>query len=161
MAITKFQDRDNTSNLNDASDVLFICPICKSRKELPISKSVINQSKQLTTISIPSGLCCKHSFQAFVDKNFKVRGYQKVDFEFESRKTDEGYVIDTRSMRNDDDLFKNLVLEGNYLKYEPKVQNDKKEMTLEGIYEEFWEFIDEDNPEFQEFIIKDKRRKVR
>ena len=32
-------------------------------------------------------------------------------------------------------------------------------MTLEEIYEEFWEFVDEDNPEFQEFIIKDKRRK--
>ncbi len=43
---------------------------------------VINQSKQLTTISIPSKLCCDHSFQAFVDKNFVVRGYQTVDFEF-------------------------------------------------------------------------------
>ena len=43
---------------------------------------VINQSKQLTTISIPSGLCCEHSFQSFVDKNFIVRGYQNVDFEF-------------------------------------------------------------------------------
>ena len=43
---------------------------------------VINSAKQLTTISIPSGLCCEHSFQSFVDKNFIVRGYQNVDFEF-------------------------------------------------------------------------------
>jgi len=27
-------------------------------------------------------LNCEHSFQAFVDKNFVVRGYQTVDFEF-------------------------------------------------------------------------------
>ena len=27
-------------------------------------------------------MCCEHSFQAFVDKNFAVRGYQSVDFEF-------------------------------------------------------------------------------
>ena len=45
---------------------------------------IINQSKQLTTVSIPVDLCCEHSFQAFIDKNFKVRGYQQVDFEFSS-----------------------------------------------------------------------------
>ncbi|MFX1452620.1 MAG: hypothetical protein ACFFCM_17415, partial [Promethearchaeota archaeon] len=38
--------------------------------------------KHLTTISIPSGSVCDHGFQAFVDKNYKVRGYQIVDFEF-------------------------------------------------------------------------------
>jgi len=35
----------------------------------------------LTTVSIPFGLICNHSFNAFIDKKFKVRGYQKVDFE--------------------------------------------------------------------------------
>ncbi|MEE9376693.1 MAG: hypothetical protein V3V33_01510 [Candidatus Lokiarchaeia archaeon] len=58
------------------------CPQCSTDKKLMIPKKVIDQSKQLTTISIPSNLCCEHSFQAFVDKNFIVRGYQKVDFEF-------------------------------------------------------------------------------
>lgn len=44
---------------------------------------VINSAKQLTTVSIPSGTVCEeHSFQAFSDKNFIVRGYQSVDFEF-------------------------------------------------------------------------------
>ena len=63
-------------------EIQIVCPKCKSKKELKIPIKVINQSKQLTTISIPSELCCEHSFQAFVDKNFAVRGYQSVDFEF-------------------------------------------------------------------------------
>ena len=32
-------------------------------------------------------------------------------------------------------------------------------MTLKDIYEEFWEFIDEDNEEFSEFIENDARRR--
>lgn len=58
------------------------CPFCTIKKILNIPFKIINQSKQLTTVSIPEGLVCKHSFQAFIDKNFKIRGYQKVDFEF-------------------------------------------------------------------------------
>ena len=63
-------------------DVLIVCPKCKQNKQLSVPKKIINQSKQLTTISIPSGLCCEHGFQAFIDKQFKVRGYQQVDFDF-------------------------------------------------------------------------------
>lgn len=63
-------------------DVTVVCPKCKSKKDIRIPIHVINQAKQLTTISIPSGTTCKHSYQAFVDKNFKVRMYQPVDFEF-------------------------------------------------------------------------------
>ncbi|MHA1150885.1 MAG: hypothetical protein ACTSR8_21910 [Promethearchaeota archaeon] len=59
-----------------------VCPDCRASHKLQVPIKIINQSKQLTTVSIPSGLVCEHSFQAFVDKNFKVRGYQKVDFEF-------------------------------------------------------------------------------
>ena len=33
-------------------------------------------------------------------------------------------------------------------------------MSLKDIYEEFWEFIDENNEGFREFIIYDKRRKT-
>ncbi len=63
-------------------DILVICPTCNTKKALKIPTKFINQAKQLTTVSIPSGTVCKHSFQSFVDKNFIVRGYQKVDFEF-------------------------------------------------------------------------------
>jgi hypothetical protein len=67
---------------NFLEEILIRCPTCSTNKKLKIPKKVINQSKQLTTISIPQNLCCDHSFQAFVDKNFIVRGYQTVDFEF-------------------------------------------------------------------------------
>ena len=64
-------------------------------------------------------------------------------------------------------------MEGNYLKYQPKIiqENEKpaivkqkitdrsKKMSNEEIYDEFWEFIEDDNAEFQEFIMKDRRRK--
>lgn len=69
---------------SDASlkEVTIICPKCEKKKKLPIPIKIINQSKQLTTVSIPTNICCEHSFQAFIDKNFKVRGYQQVDFDF-------------------------------------------------------------------------------
>jgi len=63
-------------------EVLIVCPKCRQNKQLSVPKKIINQSKQLTTVSIPSGLCCEHGFQAFIDKQFKVRGYQQVDFDF-------------------------------------------------------------------------------
>ena len=71
----------NVAFENHMIDIVVQCPICKGKKKLEIPSQIINQSNQLSTVSIPSGLVCKHTFQAFVDKNFKVRGYQKVDFE--------------------------------------------------------------------------------
>ena len=146
--------------------VNFICPICKSKKDVDLPESIINQSMQLTTISIPKDTVCKHHFQAFVDKQFRIRGYQKVDFELTNKRKNEIIKID-------DELFDNLIMEGNHIEYNPKTLNrtneinetkDKvpikpKEMTLEDIYEEFWEFIPDDNPEFKELIIKDKKRR--
>ncbi|MHA2005780.1 MAG: hypothetical protein ACXABO_02010 [Promethearchaeota archaeon] len=75
-------DSFKVNNEDFLKEIQIVCPRCKANKKLKIPAKVINQSKQLTTISIPSGLCCDHSFQAFVDKNFIVRGYQNVDFEF-------------------------------------------------------------------------------
>ena len=76
------QNRVMNNDEDFLEDILIICPKCKTNKELKIPRKVVDLSKQLTTISIPSGLCCEHSFQSFVDKNFKIRGYQNVDFEF-------------------------------------------------------------------------------
>ncbi|KKL10785.1 hypothetical protein LCGC14_2552330, partial [marine sediment metagenome] len=76
------QNNSKIDNEEFLEDILIVCPKCKTNKELKIPRKVVNQSKKLTTISIPSGLCCEHSFQSFIDKNFKIRGYQNVDFEF-------------------------------------------------------------------------------
>ncbi|MFX0105138.1 MAG: hypothetical protein ACFE75_06580 [Candidatus Hodarchaeota archaeon] len=75
-------DTDDLSSNETYQEIMVVCPTCKATKELKIPSKIINQAKQLTTVSIPSGAVCEHGFQAFVDKNFKVRGYQKVDFEF-------------------------------------------------------------------------------
>ena len=166
MAITKNRGNVNIANLHEYMKIRFVCPICKSKKLLKVPKSVINQAKQLTTMSIAKGLVCEHQFQAFVDKNFNVRGYQKVDFEFENKKVENQNSEFKDFNDSDDDLFENLIIEGNYLEYKPrksKIQNNnnqkKKEMTLKDIYEEFWEFIDDDNEEFSEFIENDVRRR--
>ena len=169
----------NTGNENkeiQTVEVPFICPICKTRKELTLNKSIINDEK-LTTVSIPSGICCAHSFQAFIDKQFKVRGYQKVDFEFS--KDGSHHSINKNFKTADKILLENLILEGNHVEYRPsletksKKRNDDKKlpskkedfkkknkrMSLKEIYDEFWEFIDETNEEFSQFIQIDSRRK--
>ncbi|MHA1488126.1 MAG: hypothetical protein ACTSRI_00310 [Promethearchaeota archaeon] len=173
MAVTKINR--NVEMPNEYKKIRIICPICKAKKELDFHESNINQAKQLTTISISKGLICKHQFQAFIDKHFKVRGYQKVDFEFENKNNIEKETDLKNFKRNDDSLFEHLIMEGNYLEYKPKELDKvktannankvakpelkKKKMTLQEIYDEFWEFIDDDNEEFREFIIKDARRK--
>ncbi len=147
-----------------------ICPLCKSKKEITVPVTIINQTG-LTTVSIPKDLVCSHHFQVFIDKQFKVRGYQKVDLDLALNKNKESNIDNFN--KKDDELFENLILEGNYLEYNPKkvkkihinsepekiVSNEEKVMTLKEIYEEFWEFIDDDNPEFKEYIIKDKKRR--
>jgi hypothetical protein len=164
MAITKKRGNVNINTLNEYMKIQFMCPVCKSKKVLKVPKSVINQAKQLTTMSIAKGLVCDHQFQAFVDKNFNVRGYQKVDFEFENKNGENQNCKDF--VDSDDDFFENLIIEGNFLEYKPrksKILNDniqkKKKLTLKDIYEEFWDFIDDDNEEFSEFIKNDARRK--
>ncbi len=159
-------------------NIQIICPICKSKKQLNIPESIINQAKQLTTISIQKGMLCNHHFQAFIDKNFKVRGYQKIDFEVSPMKRgDKSFKMEKigRAKNPDNELFENLIMEGNYIEYKANALNSNelkviskkngtykrnKDLTLKEIYELFWDFIDEDNREFRELIIKDKRRKT-
>lgn len=63
-------------------NVLLRCPECQTQRHLKVPSKIIDQSQNVITISIPSGMMCEHHFQAFVDQNFSVRGYQVVDFEF-------------------------------------------------------------------------------
>jgi hypothetical protein len=74
-------------------------------------------------------------------------------------------------------LFKELILEGNFVKFTPIKQNQenllkdsnqniKEEITndnfnLKKIYDEFWEIIDDNNTTFKKFIDADMRRKTR
>ena len=59
-------------------EVKIVCPICKTMKSIQVPKAVIKDSDNLTIIQIPRYRVCEHIIIPFIDKNFKVRGYQKV-----------------------------------------------------------------------------------
>ncbi|MHA1147819.1 MAG: hypothetical protein ACTSR8_06200 [Promethearchaeota archaeon] len=61
-------------------DIRVRCPTCGTQKVIKLSTSLINQDKPITVISIPTGKICEHHFQIFMDKNFTIRSYQKVDY---------------------------------------------------------------------------------
>ncbi|MHA1498883.1 MAG: hypothetical protein ACTSRT_15240 [Promethearchaeota archaeon] len=198
MAIIKETIQVQMNELNEYSPITFICPVCKTRKELKIPNVIINEARQLTTVSIPKGLVCEHHFQAFVDKNFVIRGYQKVDFELAydiyNKKKKKKFI--KREIAKPENFYDEIIIEGNFIEFRPndahkesiiaekkkkkknliikeeilsnpnKKKKDKptsiKEkhvMSIEEIYHEFWEFIDDENEDFKQFIEIDNRRK--
>jgi len=152
-----------------------ICPVCKTRDIVGIPERELRGNSHLVTISIQKGLICPHHFQLFIDKNLQIRGYQKVDFELNqdnSIKLSNGVKAFNRKKEENDNLFENIILDGNSIETksierinkaengEQKTKNVQRNIaTLKEIYEEFWEFIDEDNEIFHKFIINDKKRK--
>ena len=62
--------------------IRFSCPVCYKSEKLQIPQKIFDDESSIVTVSIPKGVVCDHYFQAYIDKNFKVRGAQKVDFEF-------------------------------------------------------------------------------
>ena len=110
MAILHETINTQIGELNEYSDVKIDCPICKSSKVMKFPKSVINKARHLTTISLPKGLICDHHFQAFLDKNFAVRGYQKVDFEFENKEDQKEQTDIQLFIGSENELFDHLII---------------------------------------------------
>lgn len=98
----------NTTEKEIYKKIQIICPKCSKKDFLKVPEKIIDQSKQLTTVSLPAGLICQHSFQAFVDKNLKVRGYQTVDFEFSKLEYLEEDVSSISSLPFFNDILKLL-----------------------------------------------------
>jgi len=163
------------SIIKKTNKIQVICPICKTKDIVGIPRSRLNRNAQLTTISIQKGLICPHHFQFFMDNQFQIRGYQKVDLELNqenSKKLRNGVKAFKQFENQSEDLFEKLIIDDDIVKYQPLNRNEikertnstperiskRKKMTLKEIYEEFWEFIDEENEFFHEFIIKDNRR---
>ncbi len=163
------------SIIKKTNKIQVICPICKTRDLVGIPRSKLNRNSQLTTISIQKGLICPHHFQFFMDNQFQIRGYQKVDLELNqenSNKLRNGVKAFKQNENQSKDLFEQLIIDDDIVKYQPLNRNKikertnstperiskRKKMTLKEIYEEFWEFIDDENEFFHEFIIKDNRR---
>ena len=166
MAIPQLERNVSVDPSFEHAKVLFICPVCKAKKALDVPKPVITKAKQITTMSIARGLVCDHQFQAFVDKQFKVRGYQRVDFEFESQIIREKNYVSSNFEENDEEeLFDNLILEGNFVEYKPNKKREEeshhkhkkhdksshKNRSLQDIYNEFKDFIDDENEFFKDF----------
>ena len=164
------------SIIKKTNKIQVICPICKTRDLVGIPRSRLNKSSQLTTISIQKGLICPHHFQFFMDNQFQIRGYQKVDLELNQKNSiilTNGVKAFKQNENQTKNLYEKLIYDGSNVEYLPvnSVKNNenkiikhdlylkKRKMTLKEIYEEFWEFIDEKNPQFQKFITNDNRRK--
>lgn len=162
-------------NFIKTNKIQVICPICNTRDLVGIPPSRLNKKSKLTTISVHKGLICPHHFQFFIDNDFQIRGYQKVDLELKqenSKKLGNGIKAFNIHEKGRDDLFQKLIIDGNRVKFESLNNNKSREtrsslkdiisleknMTLKEIYEEFWEFIDESNKIFHDLIIKDNRR---
>lgn len=79
-ALNAPEDHVQAAPTIEIATISIICPICKKNKKVIIPKSIIDEAKQLTAVSIAKDIVCEHHFQVFVDKNYIVRGYQKVDF---------------------------------------------------------------------------------
>ncbi|MGV9173656.1 MAG: hypothetical protein ACOC35_13985, partial [Promethearchaeia archaeon] len=56
------------------------CPQCQTEKKINLPTQLVKESSHLVTVSIPRNFMCTHGFQAFIDKNFNIRGYHKADF---------------------------------------------------------------------------------
>ncbi|MFW9823185.1 MAG: hypothetical protein ACFFE4_09630 [Candidatus Thorarchaeota archaeon] len=75
-------EKDTRSHDAEFKDINIKCPKCGTLKKLKIPLKVLNQTSQkITTISIPKGKICEHSFQALVDKSLDIKSYQILDFE--------------------------------------------------------------------------------
>ncbi len=57
------------------------CPICNKKGLINIPKSLIMKSFGLTCVTIAPNIICEHIFQIFLDKQYKIRGYGKSDYE--------------------------------------------------------------------------------
>ncbi len=65
----------------DIKEIKLICPKCHATKLVKVPKKMVQKSKTLLTISVPSNYMCEHGFQAYIDRWFSVRGYQNADLE--------------------------------------------------------------------------------
>ena len=97
-------------------------------------------------------------YRAKYNKIFDEVYFQGNYVEFSPQETQKN---DIKAQNNNEDEIEkeepNQIKEVKKEKEEKKAPR-KKEMTLEEIYDEFWEFIDDNNQEFREFILNDPRR---
>ena len=64
--------------------VIIHCPKCNGAGHLEVEKNLIEESERgITAINVAEDLVCKHSFIAYIDKNFKMRDAFISDFKIQ------------------------------------------------------------------------------
>lgn len=112
------------------TQVQIVCPVCHEKSAIHLNKSKFPNEKKISTISINRGVICQHHFQAFIDSDYNIRGYQKVD----------------------------VLLSDSHPK--PAKNREDYPSEMETIYQDLWEIIDEKNQIFEEQIKIDSRRQL-
>ncbi|MFX0039974.1 MAG: hypothetical protein ACFFAB_11610 [Candidatus Heimdallarchaeota archaeon] len=75
-------EEDHKSSEEIFKNIQIKCPKCETLRSLKIPIKIISQTQNLTTISIPKGMICGHSFQILIDKYFAIKRYHVVDHDF-------------------------------------------------------------------------------
>lgn len=162
--------------------VQVICPVCKTKGMFEVPEAKVLNNDNTTTVSVPAGMVCDHHFQAFIDKNFAVRGYQKVDVDLtkeiavkvdlvkETAPNLEGFEfppLEPRTFSEEgvtperfSEFVKRLYQKQQSGVFKHLEFSNQKPKTLGEIYLDFREFISDDNEVFSEFIKRDPYRKV-
>ena len=74
--------------------ITIFCPYknCDKKGDITIPQNVVNSNSGTTKIRIPEEIICEHAFMIYIDKNFVVRGTEKIDFDLnENEKIYENY----------------------------------------------------------------------
>jgi len=76
-----------SSNFNQEKSmkkyVIFTCPNCKERGSYKIKIPMMKTAGFFTAVLISKGDICPHEFLAYIDNNYDIRDYQKIDFSLE------------------------------------------------------------------------------
>ncbi|MFX1574787.1 MAG: hypothetical protein ACFFB0_18785 [Promethearchaeota archaeon] len=109
----------------DIKEIKLICPICNATELVKIPKKVVQNYKTLLTVSVPPNYMCEHSFQAYIDKWFCVRGYQNADLELTNLEIYETgtKIVDDIATYAVSLVIKNII---------SKLKNDEEEKIILG-----------------------------
>lgn len=64
-------------------EVRLQCPNCRAVGFRKIPSSLVDEVEGLASVLVPKSAICEHAFQVYLDRDFNVRGYQKVDHAIE------------------------------------------------------------------------------
>ena len=86
---------NNSKQIQNFKEITIECPYCKKKKNYIIPKEISTKKKHLYAIYFPKGSNCQHGIQAYVDNDFKVRVYQKIDFEWSKKQLNDKIGLDS------------------------------------------------------------------